>query len=118
MSAAYPRAVSHFGLAAMQGRAARTREVTTGEALSPETPRPPGVRRRRTVVRLWLPLTPLFLLLAPFALVLALVGYFVPPRLRPDPLIAAVSIGALLLALGGTEILVDTPDAYVRLKIL
>ena len=70
------------------------------------------------MVRLWLPLTPLFLLLAPFALVLALFGYLVPPRFRPDPFIAAFSIGELLLALGGTEILVDTADAYVRLKIL
>ena len=110
MAAVHPRAVRPFGLAEMQGRAART-----AEALTPETARP---RRRRTVVRLWLPLTPLFLLLAPFALVLALLGYLAPPRLRPDPLFAALSIGALLLALGGTEILVDTPDAYVRLKIL
>jgi hypothetical protein len=107
MVAVYPRAVRQFRLAAIQDRAA-----TTGEALSP------GPRRRRTVVRLWLPLTPLFLLLAPFALLLALFGYLVPPRLRPDPFFAAFSIGAVLLALGGTEILVDTADAYVRLKIL
>jgi peptidoglycan/LPS O-acetylase OafA/YrhL len=74
--------------------------------------------RRRTMVRLWLPLTPLFLLLAPFALLLAPLGYLAPPRLRPDPFFAVFAIGELLLALGGTDILVDTPDAYVRIKIL
>jgi hypothetical protein len=74
--------------------------------------------RRRTVVRLWLPLTPLFLLLAPFALLLAPLGYLVPPKLRPDPFFAVFALGELLLALGGTDLLIDTPDAYVRLKIL
>jgi peptidoglycan/LPS O-acetylase OafA/YrhL len=76
------------------------------------------VAPRRTVVRLWLPLTPLFLLLAPFALLLAPLGYFVPPRLRPDPFFAVFALGELLLALGGTDLLIDTPDAYVRIKIL
>ncbi|MFL5297121.1 MAG: hypothetical protein ACJ798_12140 [Phenylobacterium sp.] len=111
MTAAYPRAVRHFALAALQGRAANTDQVRPAE---PPRPAP----RRRTVVRLWLPLTPLFLLLAPFALVLALFGYLVPPRWRPDPILAALAIGALLLALSGSDILVDTPDAHVRIKIL
>jgi hypothetical protein len=95
MNAAYPRAVTQFGLAAQSARP-----------------------RRRTVVRLWLPLTPLLWLFAPFVLLLAPLGYLVPRRLRPDPFFAAFGLGELLLALGGTDILVDTPDAYVRIKVL
>jgi hypothetical protein len=72
----------------------------------------------RTVVRLWLPLTPLFWLLAPFPLLLAPLGYLVPPKLRPDPFFLVFTLGELLLALGGTDILVDTTDAHVRLKII
>jgi len=73
---------------------------------------------RRTVVRLWLPLTPILWLLAPVPLLLAPLGYLVPPRMRPDPFFLVFAMGELLLALRGTEVLVDTADAYVRLKIL
>ena len=72
---------------------------------------------RRRGVSLWLPLTPLFALLAPFALLLSLLGYLVPPRLRPDPVLAAIALGAVLLSLSGTDVDVDTPDARVRLRI-
>ena len=109
MSATYPRAVSHFGEAALQRQPAPRREVRPLQA-------PPAPRRK--VVRLWLPLTPLFVLLAPFPLLLAPLGYLAPPRLRPDPFFAVFAVGELLLALGGTEILIDTADAYVRVKIL
>jgi hypothetical protein len=109
MSATYPRAVSHFGQAAMKRPAPKI-----GEVLPDVRP----VRPRRAVVRLWLPLTPLFVLLAPIPLLFAPLGYLAPPRLRPDPFFAVYALGQLLLALGGTEILIDTPDAYVRLKIL
>lgn len=89
-------------------------------AYSPERAGPvalPGPPRR-TVVRLWLPLTPLFWLLAPFVLAIAPLGYLVPARLRPDPFFAAFAVGELLLALSGTDILVDTADAHVRIRIL
>src|SRR5512138_91358 len=102
--AAYPRAIGRFAEAAM--------ETSPGPVRAVRAPRP------RTVVRLWLPLTPLFVLLAPFALLLAPLGFFAPRRWRPNPFLAVVSLGALLLSLSGTDVLVDTPDAHVRLKIL
>ena len=75
--------------------------------------RPPGP----TVVRLWLPLTPLFLLLAPFALLLCPLLWFAPGPWRLNPLATVLGVGAVLLRLGGTDIDVRAPDAIVRLKI-
>lgn len=75
--------------------------------------RPPGP----TVVRLWLPMTPLFLLLAPFALLLCPLLYFVPRPWSLSPLATVLGVGALLLALGGTDVDVRTHDAIVRIKI-
>ena len=85
---------------------------------------------KRTVVRLWLPLTPLWVLLAPFALLLAPLLLFVPPLLpdRPGakavrtalavrPYRTAFALGAVLFALSGTVVDVDTPDAVVRIRI-
>jgi hypothetical protein len=108
-------------------------------------PRPPRVSEKRTVVKLWLPLTPLWVLLAPFALLLAPLLMFVPqmlpdrPRRRavratfglPDkprgralraalavhPYRTAFALGAVLFALSGTSVDVDTPDAVVRIRI-
>jgi hypothetical protein len=109
----FPPAVRRFGYAAAEARASRARRAVrvAPEAMPDATPRP-------TRVRLWLPLTPLFILLAPFALTLSLLGYLVPPRLRPDPIQAALAIGAVLLSLGGTQVLVDCVDAKVRIHIL
>jgi hypothetical protein len=72
----------------------------------------------RTVVRLWLPLTPLFLLLAPFALLLCPILYLVPRPWSLSPLATVLGVGRLLLALSGTDVDVRTPDAIVRLKII
>jgi len=116
-----PRAIRHFGLAAIEGRARRT-----AQALAPETPRPPTLAeprpirppRRRTVVRLWLPATLLFLLLAPFAFLLAPCIYFVTPRrMRTAPFATVLGLGRVLLSLGGTVIDIDSPDAFVSLRI-
>lgn len=108
---AYPRAVGRFGLAAMERRAGRTRRTMD-----------PPTARRRTVVRLWLPATPLFLILSPFALVLAALAWpflgLVPPAWRVNPFAAAFGLGRLLLSLGGTVVEVDTADALVRIRIL
>jgi len=76
--------------------------------------RPP----RRTVVRLWLPLTPILWVLSPFPLLLAPFGYLVPPRLRPDPFFLVFALGELLLSLSGTLVDVDTPDCLVQIRIL
>jgi hypothetical protein len=81
-------------------------------------------------VKLWLPLTPLWLVLAPFALLLAPLLMLVP-RLLPDrpgaravraavtvrPFKTAFALGAVLFALSGTVVDVDTPDALVRIRI-
>jgi len=103
--------------------------------LRPRPVRRPARRNRvagqkRTVVRLWLPLTPLWIILAPFALLLAPLLWLVPPLLpnRPGarairaslavkPFRTAFGLGAVLLALSGTVVDVDTPDALVRIRI-
>lgn len=106
----FPPAVRRFGYAAVEARAHRTGRMM-------RTPQDRSAPRGPTRVSLWLPLTPLFILLAPFALVLSLLGYLVPPRLRPDPVQTALAVGAVLLSLGGTQVLVDCADAKVRIRI-
>jgi len=89
--------------------------------MSAAYPLPAAVARRpprRTVVRLWLPLTPILWILSPFPLVLAPLGYLVPPRLRPDPFFLVFALGELLLSLSGTIVDVDTPDCLVQIRIL
>ncbi|THD77449.1 MAG: hypothetical protein E7812_16110 [Phenylobacterium sp.] len=108
----YPNAIRRFGVAAMEGRA-------------PEPSRPAPayaewVRRpaRRTVVRLWLPVTAIFWILSPVPLLLAPLVWFAPPRYRPaNPYAAVFAIGRLLTSLGGTVVDVDTRDALVRIRI-
>ncbi|HEY2359332.1 MAG TPA: hypothetical protein VGH86_17915 [Phenylobacterium sp.] len=114
-----PRALRHFGFAAMEARADRT-----GRAIRPAprnvTPRRPievHPAPQRTVVRLWLPLTPLFLLLAPFAMLLAPLLYFVPPPYNARPLAMVAGVGQMLLSLSGTVVDIDTRDALVRIRI-
>lgn len=101
---AFPPAVRRFGEVIQEARASD----------------PPVARtaRQPTVVRLWLPLTALFLLLAPFALLLTPFLYFVPRPWRLSPLASVLAVGAFLLSLGGTDIDVRTHDAIVRLKIV
>ena len=95
-------------LEAMHRRAVRVRYGRSAEP----------VRARRTRVRLWLPLTPLFWILAPFAILLAPLILLAPPMWRMNPYAAVYALGRVLLALGGTDIDVDTPEARVRIKIL
>jgi len=73
--------------------------------------------RRRTVVRLWLPMTLIFLILAPFAILLSPLLYWVPQPYCQRPFATVFGVGALLLSLGGTVVEVDTPDALVRIRI-
>jgi hypothetical protein len=106
----FPSAVRQFGMAA------------TGHALPPRA-RPPAYRygappRRRVVVRLWLPVTPLFWLLSPIPLALAPLAYLAPPKVRPaNPYAAVLAIGRLLTSVGGTVVHVDTPDALVSIRL-
>jgi len=71
----------------------------------------------RTHITLWLPLTPLWVLLAPFALLLAPLMALARESRGVNPYRAVLSIGAVLLALSGTHIAVDTRGARVRLRI-
>lgn len=69
-------------------------------------------------LRLCLPLTPLFWLLAPFVVLLAPLLLLAPPMRRINPYVTVLAIGRVLLSLNGTDIDVDTPDACIRLNIL
>lgn len=83
-------------------------------------------QRRRThvrsgeprVIRLWLPLTALFLVLSPFAFLLLIVAVFLPWPRGVSPLDAVLAVGRVLLSLGGTEVDVQAPGALVRIKIV
>lgn len=111
-----PRAIRHFSLAAIEGRAQRTRAVMEPQ-MTPRPMPPQPAPTKRVVVRLWLPMTPIFLVLAPFALLLSPLLAFAP-RPYGDRLLATVlGVGDLLLSLGGTVVDVDTPDALVRIRI-
>jgi hypothetical protein len=119
-----PRALRHFSLAAMEGgvgrapeppKAARSRVVPMEAQPRPVGPMRPA--RPRTVVRLWLPTTFIFLLLAPFALLLAPLVYLAPRPYGDRPWATVMGVGQLLLSLGGTVVEVDTPEALVRIRI-
>jgi len=72
---------------------------------------------RRAVIRLWAPLTPLFLLLSPFALIASpLLGAFRPTR-RVSPFRAAIALGGVLLALRGTQIQIESRKALISIRI-
>lgn len=108
----------------MNGRPALVRTAPSAvRALRDRRParvsaRPPGPQReRQVVVRLWMPLTPLFLLLAPFALLASPLLLVVGRARGVSPLRAALALGALLLALSGTDIAVDSRKALVRIRI-
>jgi hypothetical protein len=100
-----PAAIPRRELAAMRGRAIARR------------PRADGAAPRRTHVSLWLPTTLLFVMLAPFALLLVPIALLAFGRYAPNPLLATAAIGRVLLSLSGTSIDVDTPDARVRLRL-
>ncbi len=98
-------------LAAMRERAVRVRHVREARPAEP-------LHRGRTRISLWLPLTPFFWMLAPFAMLLAPLILLAPPLWRMNPYVTAYAVGRVLIALGGTDIDVDAPDARVRIKIL
>lgn len=92
-------------LAAVRERALRTRRVRSVEVASP------------TRIGLWLPLTPLFWLLAPFALLLSPLLLLAPPFRGANPFVAAAIVGQVLISLSGTEVDVDTHDVRIRIRI-
>jgi hypothetical protein len=114
-----PRAIRHFSDAIAEARAA---EPSAPRPIRPASPTPALAPRpvpaHRTVIRLWLPLSLLFLLLAPLAILLSPLLYFAPPNVRPSrPLVSVFVLGRALLALSGTDVDVDTRDARIRIRI-
>ncbi|MGH6909661.1 MAG: hypothetical protein ACREE0_22290 [Phenylobacterium sp.] len=104
---AFPPAVRRFGEVMQEARTA-DRPVARVRV----RPEP-----RRTVVRLWLPLTPLLVLLAPIPILLIPLLYLAPPLRGMNCAAAVFRLGDTLLALSGTDIDVDTADALVRIRI-
>jgi hypothetical protein len=112
-----PRAIRHFSLAAMEGRAERATPRTLPRPVPPPVPAPDAHRAtRRVVVRLWLPTTLIFLLLAPFALLLAPLLYFAPRPYGDRPWATVLAVGHVLLSLSGTVVEVEAPDTLVHIR--
>lgn len=95
-------------LQAMQRRAQRLRWRWVRPPEEPTTPRP---------IRLWLPLTPLLILFAPFALLIAGIAVFLPRPLGMNPAHLVLGVGRTLLALSGTHVEIEAPGASVLIKI-
>jgi hypothetical protein len=116
---AFPPAVRRFGEVIQEARAGSQHNAGRQVARTP----PPAARLleqpepRRVVVRLWLPLTPLLLLLAPIPILLIPLLYLAPPLRGMNCAAAVFRLGDALLALSGTDIHVDTSDALVRIRI-
>jgi hypothetical protein len=83
-----------------------------------DTIAPPKPAPRSKRVRLWLPLplTIVWVLLSPFAMILSVMTWWLPPKYGPlrGPK-AAIAIGALLFALSGTiiEVRDDRTDIFI-----
>lgn len=81
-------------------------------AVEPESPARP--------YRLWLPLplTIVWVLLAPAAMVVSMFAWVVPKPYRVNGPAAALAIGGVLFALSGTRIEVKTRDADIFILIV
>jgi len=81
--------------------------------------RPATHRGEAVRLRLWAPLTPLFWLLSPFAVLLApLVWVWLPASRRPSrPFAAVFALGRVLVSLSGTVIEIDAPDVRLFIRI-
>ena len=74
-------------------------------------------RPRRTRLWLPLPLTIVWVLLAPFAMILSLFAWIAPPPYRVNGPLAAIAIGSALFALSGTLIEIKSADADIFILI-
>ena len=115
---AFPNAVRQFGMALEPSPAGRAQRRPSPRPMQAWLDQPRSQRPRRTVIRLWLPVTAIFWLMAPVPLLLAPLAWFAPRRYRPaNPYLAVLALGRLLTSLGGTVVHVDTPDALVSLRL-
>lgn len=71
----------------------------------------------RRSLRLWLPVTPIAVILAPFALLAIPILRLALARRGLSPWRAVLGFGALLTALSGTIVEVDSPAAQIRIRI-
>ncbi len=69
-------------------------------------------------IGLWLPVTPLVLLLAPLVLIAAPLLMCHRAARRVASPRAAWALGAILLSLSGTAVAIDTPRARIRIRII
>lgn len=67
---------------------------------------------------LWLPLTPIFWILAPFVVLLAPLLLLAPPMWGSNPYLVVVTLGRVLTSLNGVDVDVETPEAGIHIKIL
>ena len=90
-------------------------------ATAPNTLRPSETRSapaRPVRLWLWLPLTPLFWLLSPFALLFAPFVWLGTPRRNRNPWVWAIAIGRVLVSLGGVVVDIDAPGARLFIRIV
>lgn len=71
----------------------------------------------RRSLRLWLPVTPIAVILAPFALLAIPILQLALARRGLSPWRTVLGFGALLAALSGTIVEVDSPAAQIRIRI-
>ncbi|WJR78628.1 hypothetical protein [Bradyrhizobium sp. NP1] len=67
--------------------------------------------------RLWLPLTPLLILLSPLLLLALFVAAFLPYPFGVNPTHVVIEGVRTLLALHGTRVEVQSPDALILINI-
>ena len=116
MSASFPRAVTRFGEAVLERAPSAPQRRPQPRRSSPRVVERPPLRR--VTVRLWLPATALFWLLAPFPLLLAPLAYLAPAPFRPaNPYAVVLAVGRVLTSFGGAVVHVNTPHALVRIRI-
>lgn len=98
----------------LQGMSRRVERLRwrTAPRTEPVEPRP------RRPIRLWLPLTPFLILLSPLLLLALGIAVLLPRPLGVNPAHVVLGVGRMLLALNGTHVEVESPNASVLIKIL
>ncbi len=79
--------------------------------------RSPDRSTKPTRFRLWLPLTPLLLLLSPLLLLALVMAAFLPPPYGVNPTQVVIEGVRTLLALHGTRVEIQSPDASILINI-
>lgn len=72
---------------------------------------------KKRQLNLWLPLTALFIVLAPFGVLLCLLGSPLLARRGINPIVFAAAIGAILLSIGGTRLQIASAKANVNIRV-